>query len=184
CFSSGTATLEVGLRLADVGAGDEVLTTPLSWVATANVALEGGARPVFVDVDPRTRNIDLDALDEKINSKTKAIIPGDLAGLPGGRERLYAIAGKHGLRVVEDAAQAFGASWKGRAVGSFGDFVSFSFHANKNLPTAEGGALVLPDASLVARCEQWRVQGVIRSGEGGVEGEGRGGTFEMSDGGG
>ena len=181
CFSSGTATLEVGLRLAGVGAGDEVLTTPLSWVATANVALEVGARPVFVDVDPRTRNIDLNALEANISSKTKAVIPVDLAGLPVDRDRLYAIAGKHGVRVVEDAAQAFGASWKGRAVGSFGDFVSFSFHANKNLTTAEGGALVLPEESLAARCEQWRLQGVIRSGEDGMEVEVPGGKFNMTD---
>src|ERR1043166_7773159 len=82
CFSSGTATLEVGLRLADVGAGDEVLTTPLSWVATANVALEVGARPVFVDVDPRTRNLDLDLAEKAITKKTKAIIPVDLTGRP------------------------------------------------------------------------------------------------------
>ena len=181
CFSSGTATLEVGLRLADVGAGDEVLTTPLSWVATANVVLEVGARPVFVDVDPRTRNLDLDLTEKAITKKTKAIIPVDLAGLPVDRDRLYAIAGKHGVRVVEDAAQAFGASWKGRAVGSFGDFVSFSFHANKNLTTAEGGALVLPDDSLAARCEQWRLQGVIRSGEDGMEVEVPGGKFNMTD---
>ena len=181
CFSSGTATLEIGLRLAGVGAGDEVLTTPLSWVATANVALEVGARPVFVDVDPGTRNIDLDGLEANISSKTKAVIPVDLAGLPVDRDRLYAIARKHGVRVVEDAAQAFGASWKGRAIGSFGDFVSFSFHANKNLTTAEGGALVLPDDSLAARCEQWRLQGVIRSGEDGMEVEVPGGKFNMTD---
>jgi len=181
CFNSGTATLAVALRLAGVSTGDEVITTPLSWVATANVVLEVGARPVFVDVEPRTRNIDLDAVEKAIARATRAIIPVDLAGLPVDRDRLYAIAGKHGVRVVEDAAQAFGASWKGRAVGSFGDFVSFSFHANKNLTTAEGGALVLPDESLAARCEQWRLQGVIRSGEDGMEVEVPGGKFNMTD---
>ena len=181
CFSSGTATLEVGLRLAGAGPGDEVITTPLSWVASANVALEVGARPVFVDIDPRTRNIDLDALDKGINSKTRAIIPVDLAGLPVDRDRLYAVAQKHGVRVIEDAAQSFGASWRGRAIGSFGDFVSFSFHANKNLTTGEGGALVLPEESLAARCEQWRLQGVIRTGEDGMEVEVPGGKFNMTD---
>ena len=181
CFNSGTATLEVGLRLAGVGAGDEVITTPLSWVASANVALEVGARPVFVDVDPHTRNIDLTALEKNINSKTKAVIPVDLAGLPVDRDRLYAIAKKHGVRVIEDAAQSFGASWRGRAIGSFGDFVSFSFHANKNLTTTEGGALVLPDEALAARCEQWRLQGVIRSGEDGMDVEVPGGKFNMTD---
>src|SRR5215216_5995426 len=110
CFNSGTATLEVALRLAGVGEGDEVITTPLSWVATANVVLEVGARPVFVDIDPRTRNIDLDAVQAAITPATRALIPVDLAGLPVDRDRLYAIAKKRGLRVVEDAAQAFGAN--------------------------------------------------------------------------
>jgi dTDP-4-amino-4,6-dideoxygalactose transaminase len=181
CFNSGTATLELALRLAGVGKGDEVITTPLSWVATANVVLEVGARPVFVDVDPRTRNIDLDALEAAITPATRALIPVDLAGLPVDRDRLYSIAKKHGLRVVEDAAQAFGANWRGKLIGTFGDFVSFSFHANKNITSAEGGALVLPDESLVPACEQLRLQGVIRSGEDGMEVELLGGKFNLTD---
>jgi len=180
-FNSGTATLEIALRLAGIGKGDEVITTPLSWVATANVVLEVGARPVFVDVDARTRNIDLDALEAAITPATRAVIPVDLAGLPVDRDRLYAIARQHGLRVVEDAAQAFGASWRGKPIGSSGDFVSFSFHANKNVTSAEGGALVLPDASLVPACEQLRLQGVIRSGEDGMEVELLGGKFNLTD---
>jgi dTDP-4-amino-4,6-dideoxygalactose transaminase len=181
CFSSGTATLEIALRLAEVREGDEVITTPLSWVATANVVLEVGARPVFVDVDPRTRNIDLAAVEKAITRATRAIIPVDLAGLPVDRDRLYDIARRHRLRVVEDAAQSFGANWRGRILGSFGDFVSFSFHANKNITTAEGGALVLPDEKLVPRCEQLRLQGVIRSGEDGMDVEVRGGKFNLTD---
>ena len=169
-FSSGTATLEVALRLAGIGPGDEVITTPLTWVATANVILEVGARPilvdidpvtlnldpaqieavgakpVFVDIDPATRNIDLSAIEAAITPATRAMIPVDLAGLPVDRVRLYTIAKQHNLRVIEDAAQSFGASWNGQRIGSsFGDgndFVSFSFHANKNLTTGEGGALV------------------------------------------
>jgi dTDP-4-amino-4,6-dideoxygalactose transaminase len=180
-FNSGTATLEVALRLAGIGKGDEVITTPLSWVATANVVLEVGARPVFADVDPRTRNIDLDAVEAAITPATRAIIPVDLAGLPVDRDRLYAIAKKRGLRVVEDAAQAFGANWRGKPIGSFGDFVSFSFHANKNITSAEGGALVLPDESLAPACEQLRLQGVIRSGEDGMEVELLGGKFNLTD---
>src|SRR3954471_2969275 len=120
-FNSGTITLEVGLRLAGVGPGDEVITTPLSWVATANVVQEVGARPVFVDVDPATRNIDLSLVEKAITKKTKAIIPVDLAGLPVDRDRLYALAKQFNLRVVEDAAQAIGAKWRGRLIGSFGD---------------------------------------------------------------
>jgi dTDP-4-amino-4,6-dideoxygalactose transaminase len=178
-FVSGTITMEVALRLAGVGAGDEVITTPLSWVATANVVLEVGARPVFVDVDPKTRNIDLSLVET--TKKTKAIIPVDLAGLPVDRDRLYDLAKKKNLRVVEDAAQAFGASWRGKPIGSFGDLVSFSFHANKNVTTAEGGALVLPDEKLVALCEKLRFQGITRTGEDGMDCDVLGGKANMTD---
>ena len=178
-FVSGTITMEVALRLAGVGAGDEVITTPLSWVATANVVLEVGARPVFVDVDPKTRNIDLSLVNP--TPKTKAIIPVDLAGLPVDRDRLYDLAKKKNLRVIEDAAQAFGASWRGKPIGSFGDLVSFSFHANKNITTAEGGALVLPDEKLVDLCEKLRFQGITRTGEDGMDCDILGGKANMTD---
>ncbi|MDO8789766.1 MAG: DegT/DnrJ/EryC1/StrS aminotransferase family protein [Sulfuritalea sp.] len=180
-FNSGTATLEVALRLAKVGAGDTVITTPLTWVATANVILEVGATPVFVDVDPATRNIDLDKLEAAITPKTKGIIPVDLAGLPVDRDRLYAIANKHSLRVIEDAAQAFGASWNGKPIGSTGDFVSFSFHANKNLTTCEGGALVLPADIDTGLCERLRLQGVRRFPDGGMDVDVLGGKFNLTD---
>lgn len=184
-FNSGTATLEVALRLAKVGAGDTVITTPLTWVATANVILEVGATPVFVDVDPATRNIDLNQLAARITPKTKAIIPVDLAGLPVDRERLYAIAKQHDLRVIEDAAQSFGASWQGQKIGtSFGggrDFVAFSFHANKNITTGEGGALVLPDDVDIALCERLRLQGVQRFADGGMDVDVLGGKFNLTD---
>jgi dTDP-4-amino-4,6-dideoxygalactose transaminase len=180
-FSSGTATLAVALRLAGVGPGDEVITTPLSWVATANVILEVGARPVFVDVDPATRNIDLDRIEAAVTSRTKAIIPVDLAGLPVDRDRLYAIAGRHKLRVVEDAAQSLGATWKGRPIGASGDFVSFSFHANKNLTTGEGGALVLPADVDPALCERLRLQGVKRFLDGGMDVDVLGGKANLTD---
>ncbi len=95
---------------------------------------------MFVDIDPVTRNIDLDLLEKAITPRTKAIMPVDLAGLPVDMDRLYAIARAHKLRVIEDAAQAFGATWNGERIGKLGDIVSFSFHANKNLTTTEGGA--------------------------------------------
>ena len=178
-YSSGTITMEIALRLAGVGAGDEVITTPLSWVSTANVVLEVGARPVFVDVDPKTRNIDLSLVET--TKKTKAIIPVDLAGLPVDRDRLYSISKSKNLRVIEDAAQAFGASWKGKPIGSFGDFVSFSFHANKNITTAEGGALVLPDEKLIPLAEKLRLQGITRSGEDGMDCDVPGGKANLTD---
>lgn len=184
-FNSGTAALEVALRLAKVGAGDTVITTPLTWVATANVILEVGATPVFVDVDPATRNIDLDQLAARITPQTKAIIPVDLAGLPVDRDRLYSIAKQHNLRVIEDAAQSFGATCHGQKIGaSFGggrDFVSFSFHANKNITTGEGGALVLPDDVDPALCERFRLQGFQRFADGGMDVDVLGGKFNMTD---
>ena len=184
-FNSGTATLEVALRLAGVGPGDEVITTPLTWVATANVILEVGATPVFADIDPATRNIDPAKVEAAITPKTKAIIPVDLAGLPFERDRIHSIAKKHKLRVVEDAAQALGASWHGKPIGaSFGDnrdFVSFSFHANKNLTTGEGGALVLPADIDPALCEHLRLQGVARSADGGMDVDVLGGKWNLTD---
>lgn len=180
-FNSGTITLEIALQLAGVGPGDEVITSPLSWVSTANVVLHLGARPVFVDIDPHTRNIDLERIEAAITPRTKAIIPVDLAGLPVDRDRLYAIADRHQLRVVEDAAQSLGASWNGKPIGSTGDFVSFSFHANKNLTTCEGGALVLPDDISPALCERLRLQGVQRLDGGEIEVEVAGHKGNLTD---
>ncbi len=161
-LASATGGMEIALALCGVGAGDEVITTPLSWVATANVVVRAGGRPVFVDCDARTRNIDLALVEPAITPRTKALLPVDLAGLPVDRDALYRIAGKHRLRVIEDAAQSMGANWGGRMVGSFGDLVSISFHANKNITSAEGGCLVLNDEAEARQCELWRLQGVER----------------------
>ena len=180
-FNSGTCTMEIALRIAGVGPGHEVITTPLTWVATSNVVLEVGARPVFVDIDPSTRNIDLDRVEAAITPATRAIIPVDLAGLPVDRDRLYAIAKKHKLRVVEDAAQSMGSTWQGKRIGATGDFVSISFHPNKNITTIEGGALVLNDEREAKLAEQYRLQGVVRSGFDGMEVELVGGKFNLTD---
>jgi len=180
-FNSGTCTMEIALRIAGVGPGHEVITTPLSWVATSNVVLAVGARPVFVDIDPVTRNLDLNRVEAAITPATRAIIPVDLAGLPVDRDRLYAIAKQHRLRVVEDAAQAFGSTWRGRRIGAFGDFVSFSFHPNKNVTTIEGGALVMNTEAEAKLAEQYRLQGVVRSGFDGMEVELAGGKFNLTD---
>lgn len=179
--NSGTGTLEIGLEIAGVGPGSEVITTPLSWVATANVILRAGAQPVFVDVDPATRNIDPGRIEAAITPKTRAIIPVDLAGLPVDRDRIYGIARARGLRVLEDAAQSMGASWGGRPIGSFGDLVSFSFQANKNLTTGEGGCLVVNDADEARRAELLRLQGVERFADGGMECSVLGGKYNLTD---
>lgn len=180
-FNSGTCTMEIALRIAGIGPGDEVITTPISWVATANVILEVGATPVFADVDPITRNIDLDKVEAAITPKTRAIIPVYLAGKPVDMDRLYALAAKYKLRVIEDAAQAIGSTWKGKPIGSFGDFVSFSFQANKNITTSEGGCLVLNNEDEVKLAEKYRLQGVTRSGWDGIEVDVLGGKYNMTD---
>ena len=180
-FNSGTCTMEIALRIAGIGAGHEVITTPLSWVATSNVILEVGAKPVFVDIDPVTRNLDLERVEAAITPATRAIIPVDLAGLPVDRDRLYAIAKKHNLRVVEDAAQSMGTTWNGKRIGAFGDFVSVSFHPNKNITTIEGGCLVMNTDAEAKLAEQYRLQGVVRSGFDGMEVEVVGGKFNLTD---
>lgn len=180
-MSSATGALEIGLALAGVEPGDEVITTPLSWVATANVIVRAGALPVFVDVDPETRNIDLGAIEAAITPRTRLLVPVDLAGLPVDRTRLYALARRHGLRVLEDAAQSMGASWQGQLIGAGGDLVAISFHANKNLTTAEGGCLVLNDAREAGRCELWRLQGVERFADGELDATLAGGKHNLTD---
>lgn len=179
--NSGTATLELGLALCDIGPGDEVITSSLSWAATANVIVRIGATPVFVDIDPVTRNLDPARIEAAISPRTRAIMPVDLAGLPVDRDALYAIATRHGLRVIEDSAQSMGANWRGRRIGSFGDLVSFSFHANKNMTTGEGGCIVLNNDEEALRCERLRLQGVVRDAEGGMDVDEIGGKFNMTD---
>ena len=180
-FANGSATMEIALRIADIGPGDEVITTPITWVATANVVLAVGAKPVFVDIDPVTRNIDLDAVEAAITPRTRAVMPVYLSGLPVDMDRLYAIARQHNLRVIEDAAQAIDSRWRGQRIGAFGDLVSFSFQANKNITTIEGGCLVMNSAEEALRAERLRLQGVIRTGVDGMDVEEPGGKFNLTD---
>lgn len=180
-FANGSATMEIALRIAGIGPGDEVITTPITWVATANVVVAVGAKPVFVDIDPRTRNLDLDAVEAAITPRTRAIMPVYLSGMPVDMERLYAIATRHGLRVIEDAAQAIDSRWRGQRIGAFGDLVSFSFQANKNITTIEGGCLVMNTPEEAVRAERLRLQGVIRTGMDGMDVEEPGGKFNLTD---
>jgi dTDP-4-amino-4,6-dideoxygalactose transaminase len=179
--SSATAALEFALRIAGVGPGDEVITTSLSWVATSNVILSVGATPVFVDIDPTTRLIDLEKVGAAVTERTRAIIPVDLAGFPVDRDRLYALAGKHQLRVIEDAAQSQGATWRGRELGSFGDLVAFSFHPNKNMTTGEGGCLVMNSDAEAGLFEKLRLQGVSRRADGTYDCDLLGGKANLTD---
>jgi dTDP-4-amino-4,6-dideoxygalactose transaminase len=181
CFANGTATMKIALQVAGIGSGDEVITTPISWVATSNVILSVGATPVFVDIDPVTRNIDLNKLAAAITGKTRAIMPVYLAGLPVNMDQLYDLAKQYKLRVIEDAAQAFGSQWKGQKIGSIGDLVSFSFQANKNLSTVEGGCLVLNNADEAKLAEKLRLQGVTRQGMDGMDVDVVGGKDNLTD---
>ena len=181
CFANGTATMKIALQVAGIGSGDEVITTPISWVATSNVILGVGAKPVFVDIDPVTRNIDLNKVSAAITSKTRAIMPVYLAGLPVDMDQLYSLAKRHNLRVIEDAAQAFGSQWRGKKIGSFGDLVSFSFQANKNLTTVEGGCLVLNNDTEAKLAEKFRLQGLTRQGMDGIDVDVLGGKDNLTD---
>ena len=181
CFANGTATMKIALQVAGIGNGDEVITTPISWVATSNVILSVGAKPVFVDIDPITRNIDLNQIPAAITSKTRAIMPVYLAGLPVDMDQLYSIAKQYRLRVIEDAAQAFGSRWNNQKIGSFGDLVSFSFQANKNLTTVEGGCLVLNHAEEAKLAEKFRLQGLTRQGMDGMDVDVLGGKDNLTD---
>ncbi|MHB8812832.1 MAG: DegT/DnrJ/EryC1/StrS family aminotransferase [Steroidobacteraceae bacterium] len=157
--TSATASLEHALLVAGIGAGDEVITPAMSFVATANVIVRVGARPVFVDVGLDTRNMDFDQVEAAITPRTRAILPVHFAGLAVDMDRLYAIAERHRLRVIEDAAQAIGSTWRGKRIGSFGDLVCFSFHPNKNLTTIEGGCVVGGSPEEVSQLELHRFHG-------------------------
>ena len=181
CFANGTATMKIALQVAGIGPGDEVITTPISWVATSNVILSVGATPVFVDIDPTNRNINLNKVAAAITPKTRAIMPVYLAGLPVNMDQLYDLAKQDKLRVIEDAAQAFGSQWKGQKIGSIGDLVSFSFQANKNLSTVEGGCLVLNNADEARLAEKFRLQGLTRQGMDGMDVDVLGGKDNLTD---
>ncbi len=179
--SSATAALEIALQVAGIGPGDEVITAAMTFFAAPNMIIKVGATPVFVDVDPTTRNIDLAAVAARINHRTKAIMPTHFAGLPCAMDELYALAAKHQLRVIEDAALAIGSSWRGRALGSFGDLVVFSFHPNKNITSIEGGALVVNDAREAAEVEVLRFHGIRKLPDGTRDVAVAGGKFNLPD---
>ncbi|HXA53910.1 MAG TPA: DegT/DnrJ/EryC1/StrS aminotransferase family protein, partial [Solirubrobacteraceae bacterium] len=179
--TSATAGLEIALLACGIGPGDEVITPALSFVATANVIMRVGARPVFVDVGLDSRNLDLAQVEQAITPRTRAIMPVHFAGLPVDMGRLYEIAGRHGLRVVEDAAHAIGSAWEGKRIGSFGDLVVFSFHPNKNITTIEGGAISGGSAAELRSIELHRWHGQLKSGPDAFDTLLAGGKCNLSD---
>ena len=161
--NSGTDALTLALRALEIGPGDEVITSSFSFFATAEAISAVGATPVFVDVDPASYLLDLDRIVAAVTPATRALLPVHLFGRPVDMERINAIALRHGLRVIEDCAQATGASWAGRPGGSWGDAGCFSFFPTKNLGAAgDGGAVVCRDSSLAQRIRELAVHGMPR----------------------
>src|SRR5215813_7509806 len=158
--NSGTSALHLAMRCLDVGPGDEVITVPMTFIATTWAISYTGARPVFVDIDPERRTMDPDKLEAAISRRTKAILPVHLFGQPADMEPILRIAVRYGVPVVEDAAQAHGARYRGRRVGQFGSMSCFSFYPGKNLGAyGEAGALVTNEANLAARARALRDHG-------------------------
>jgi perosamine synthetase len=149
--SSGTAGLHLAIRLAGIGPGDEVVTSPFSFVASANCALYEGARPVFADIDPRTLNLDPRAVEAALTERTRAVVAVDIFGYPCELDELRGICERHGLALIEDACEALGALYKGRPLGSHGHLAVFAFYPNKQMTTGEGGMVVTGSE------EQWRL---------------------------
>lgn len=159
--SSGTTALHTALLAHGIGAGDEVITTPFTFIASANSILYTGAKPVFVDILPDTFNIDPGLIEAAITDKTKAIMPVHLFGLSCDMDAILSIAKKHDLAVIEDACQSHGATYKGKIVGSFGTG-TFSLYPTKNMTSAEGGMITTDDEALAAECRIIRQHGMRR----------------------
>ena len=158
--TNGSAALEVCLRAAEIDWGDEIITSPYTFIATANACLLTGAIPRFVDLLPETWNLDPGQIEAAITPRTKAIIPVHIAGEPADMDAILEIARRHGLVVIEDACQAHGAIWQGRKVGAIGDMGCFSFQASKNITGGEGGMILSDDDAWGEKC--WSVSNVGR----------------------
>lgn len=157
--NNGTTALHIGLLAAGVKPGDEVITTPFSFIATATTIIFCGAKPKFVDIDSRTFNIDATKIEDAITSKTKAIMPVHLYGQSAEMDRIMEIAKKHDLRVIEDACQAHGAEFNGKRVGAFGDCGCFSFYPTKNMTTGEGGMITTNNEEIMEKTRLLREHG-------------------------
>ena len=159
-LSSGTAALHAAAIVAGLGPGDEVILSPLTFLASANCLLYCGAVPIFADIDPATLNLDPERVEAAVTSRTKAILPVHFAGLPCDMDRIRAIAQPRGLRIIEDAAHALGAEWNGGRIGSLGDLTTFSFHPVKHITTGEGGMVTTDDPHLAEKLRRFRNHGI------------------------
>lgn len=161
-IANGTAALHAACFAAGVGAGDEVITTPITFAASANCALYCGATPVFADIDARTYNIDPQDIRRKITDRTRAIVAVHFTGQPCEMDEIHAIAREHGLIVIEDAAHALGAEYKGQKIGGLSDMTVFSFHPVKHITTGEGGMIMTNNEKLYERLKLFRTHGITR----------------------
>jgi perosamine synthetase len=157
--NSGTSALHLVVKSLGIGEGDEVITTPFSFIASANCILFERARPVFVDVEPVTLNIDPGRVERAITPRTRAILAVDIFGHPAQWDRLTALAETYNLKLIEDAAEAFGSEYHGRRCGSFGNAAIFGFYPNKQITTGEGGAVLTDDIAIAELCRSLRNQG-------------------------
>ncbi|TWD84669.1 dTDP-4-amino-4,6-dideoxygalactose transaminase [Kribbella amoyensis] len=164
CLTNGTLAITVALRAAGVGIGDEVIVPPYTFIATAAAALFVGAVPVFADVDPGTHLLDPDATEAAVTERTKAVVPVHLAGRPAAMDAFAELGRRHGLTIIEDAAQAPGAAYQGRPVGALGDLGTFSFQTSKNMTAGEGGAVLTDDEELAAKVYSLVNVGRVRGG--------------------
>jgi perosamine synthetase len=162
--NSGTSALHLCVKAAGIGEGDEVITTPFSFVASANCALFERAVPVFVDIDATSWNMDVSRIEAAITPRTRAILPVHVFGRPCPMAPILQIAAKYGLTVIEDSCEAIGATSNGKAVGTFGQTGTFAFYPNKQITTGEGGAIVTDDEEVARLCRSWRNQGRGESG--------------------
>lgn len=178
--NSGTSGLFLCAEALGLKPGDEVITTPFTFIATVNFILMTGATPVFVDIDPVSLNIDSAKIEAKITSKTKAIVPVEVFGNPTGMDVIYAIAKKHGLAVIEDCCEGLGSTLNGKKVGRFGDIGVFAFYPNKQMTTGEGGMIVTDDEKLADLCYSLRNQGRAK-GAGWLAHERLGYNYRLSD---
>jgi dTDP-4-amino-4,6-dideoxygalactose transaminase len=158
--SSCTAALHLSLLVSGVGHGDEVITTPMTFCATANAILHAGARPVFVDVDPETMNLDPAGIEVAITPRTRAIVPVHLAGRPCPMDEIRALATRHGLLVIEDAAHCIEGSYRGRKVGTISPMTCFSFYVTKNMTTGEGGMVTTDNDEFAAKLKMYALHGM------------------------
>ena len=160
--NSCTAALHLALDAIGVGSGDEVITSPITFASTANVIVHRGARPVFVDVEPDTLNIDAAAIEGAVTARTRAVIPVDFAGHPCDLDEIMRLGARRGLTIIEDAAHAIGAEYKGRPIGGIADMTCFSFYATKNVTSGEGGALTTSRREWAERIAVMALHGISR----------------------